>query len=405
MQFCHSIFIPHVSLSSDLYKDDEMKEPWDTRGCYQRMGAKKQFEECARCGHSFIDWVRKSEIEEENKQLKRKFDRLITEHNEKKQRGIKGLKKPTVESRPLLIRCNCHKNYHAAYNSTCPNKCGDGSCELCNCSCSFVVTVNNYNAVRIASMNPQKPRKSNGEKDEARAFLIAGAQVRESAAVDARDAYHEMVADGRLDGSKSGRKEIAAAIARQSSLITAQHYVNNPPAHCARSGLHDKMMSLEHKKGPSWIRRDGTDVNLGGSGDQRRSSNNRLTSIVELQEESDDDISIKAVSGAKGVECSARRESVARMPLPPNFPFSTFSSPVEKMIRRTRSRANKMMLDNKINKSERKKACTVRTALAKRDNSYISIVEDSFPTILRTPPSSQDVLNACLTQASLEQNN
>ena len=85
--------------------------------------------------------------------------------------------------------------------------------------------------------------------------------------------------------------------------------------------------------------------------------------------------------------------------------FSTFSSPVEKMIRRTRSRANKMMLDNKINKSERKKACTVRTALANHDNSYISIVEDSFPTILRTLPSSQDVLNACLTQASLEQNN
>jgi hypothetical protein len=70
-----------------------------------------------------------------------------------------------------------------------------------------------------------------------------------------------MVADGRLDGSKSGRKEIAAAIARQSSLITAQHYVNNPPAHGARSGLRDKMMSLEHEKGPSWIRRNGTDVN------------------------------------------------------------------------------------------------------------------------------------------------
>jgi hypothetical protein len=99
------------------------------------------------------------------------------------------------------------------------------------------------------------------------------------------------------------------------------------------------------------------------------------------------------------------RESVARMPLPPNFPFSTFSSPVEKMIRRTRSRANEMMLDNKINKSERKKACTVHTALANHDNFYISIVEDSFPAILRTPPSFQDVLNACLMQASLELNN
>jgi hypothetical protein len=110
-------------------------------------------------------------------------------------------------------------------------------------------------------------------------------------------------------------------------------------------------------------------VNLGGSGDQRRSTNIRLTSIVELQEESDNDISIKTVSRAKGVKCTARPESVARMPLPPKFLFSIFSTPVEKMIRRTRSWAIKMMLDNKIKKRERKKACTVRTALANRDNS------------------------------------
>jgi hypothetical protein len=175
--------------------------------------------------------------------------------------------------------------------------------------------------------------------------------------------------------------------------------------HGASSGLRKKMMSLEHEKGPIWIRQNGIDVNLGGSGDQRRSINNRLTSIIELQEESDDVISIEAISGAKGVECSASWKSVARMPLPPNFLFSTFSSPVEKMIRRTRSRANKMMLDDKIDERERKKACTVCTALANCNNSYVSIVEDTLPTILMTPPKSQDVLNACLTQASLEQNN
>jgi hypothetical protein len=46
-----------------------------------------------------------------------------------------------------------------------------------------------------------------------------------------------MMADGRLDESQSSRKEIAAAIARQSLLFTAQYYVNNHPAHGARSGL------------------------------------------------------------------------------------------------------------------------------------------------------------------------
>ena len=128
----------------------------------------------------------------------------------------------------------------------------------------------------IASMNPQQPRKSHNDADYARAFLKVGAEVQESAAEDANEAYGKMMADGEMDGSLSGRKEIADAVARQSSLITAQHYVNNPPAHGERSGLHNKMKSLEHAKGPSWVRQNGIDINLGGSGDQRCSINNKL---------------------------------------------------------------------------------------------------------------------------------
>jgi hypothetical protein len=41
----------------------------------------------------------------------------------------------------------------------------------------------------------------------------------------------------------------------------------------------------------------------------------------------------------------------------------------------------------------------VRTALAKRDDTFLTIVEDMLPTA----SGSQDVLKACLTQASLEQ--
>ena len=89
-------------------------------------------------------------------------------------------------------------------------------------------------------------------------------------------------------------------------------------------------------------------MNLGGYGDQRRSVNNRLTSVVELLEESDDDdIGIHVVSGFKGSSVdSSRRISGARKPHPAKLPFDIFSSPVEKMIMRTRSRATKMMLDN-----------------------------------------------------------
>jgi hypothetical protein len=171
-------------------KEDEVNKPWDTRRCYSSSkGAKKQFVECAKCGHHFIDWVRKAEIKEDNKQHKRTFDKLIADYNEKKRRGVKGLKKPVVVSVPLLIRCNCHKNYHAAYNNKCPNKCGKGICELCNYLCSFVVTVANYNAVLMASINPQHPMKSHGgDEDDAREFLKMGARVQKSAPEVANEA-------------------------------------------------------------------------------------------------------------------------------------------------------------------------------------------------------------------------
>jgi hypothetical protein len=143
------------------------------------------------------------------------------------------------------------------------------------------VTISNYSAGMIGLMNPQQPRKSQDDKNDVRAFLKVGAEVQKSAVEDANEAYGKMMADGKLDGSHSGRKEIAAAVANQSLLITAQHYVNNPPAHGEQSGLHNNMKSLEHAKGPSWICQNGNDMNLGGSGDQKHS--------VEIQESSDND--------------------------------------------------------------------------------------------------------------------
>jgi|LakMenE18May11ns_1017448.scaffolds.fasta_scaffold9928194_2 hypothetical protein len=353
----------------------------------------KQFLVCAKCGHKYIDWLRKDDIEEKNKVLKRTFDRKIAEYNEKKKHktGGKGLKKPTVEQLPLLIRCNCHKHFHSGYSSTCPNNCGDGSCELCNCSCSFVVSTTNYVTVRIASSGAQKPTKSDSDMDNAREFLKAGAKVRKLVAGDAAEAYEKMMDDGKLEYDD---KELGRAISKQASFVTAQHYIENPPAHGARAGLAAKISMLAHPKGPTWIRRNGVDVNLGGSGSERRANNNGLTCVQEY-------------SGAKGKGASSNHvgDRVAMTPLPLNWPLcapsNCYPSPVEKMARRTRSRANSMMLDSSVDVHERKKACKVRTALAKRDDSFLTIIEDMLPT----DAGSQDVLNACLMQASLEQTN
>ena len=58
----------------------------------------------------------------------------------------------------------------------------------------------------------------------------------------------------------------------------------------------------------------------------------------------------------------------------------------------------KMMADRDLSGSMRKKAYMVRTALANNDKTYVTIAKDMLPT----KPGSQDVLNVCLTQASLE---
>jgi hypothetical protein len=215
-----------------------------------------------------------------------------------------------------------------------------------------------------------------------------------------------MMDDGKLEYDD---KELGCAISKQASFVTAQHYIENPPAHGARAGLAAKISMLAHPKGPTWIRRNGVDVNLGGSGSERRANNNGLTCIQEEEPEEIDDVVhvVSVSSGAKGKGASSNHvgDRVAMTLLPLNWllcaPSNCYPSPVEKMARKTRSRANSMMLDSSVDVHERKKACKVRTALAKRDDTFLTIVEDMFPT----DAGSQDVLNACLTQASLEQMN
>jgi hypothetical protein len=151
-----------------------MKEKWD-------LGVGKQFTVCAKCGHSSINWFKKYEIEEKIKVLKLTFDRNLAEYKEKKKtlgKGGKGLKKLTVEQMPLLIHCNYHQPIYSGYSSTCPNTCVDGSCELCNCSCSFVLSTSNYCTVHAASANAHiQPGKSDGNVDNAHEFLKAGAKI------------------------------------------------------------------------------------------------------------------------------------------------------------------------------------------------------------------------------------
>jgi hypothetical protein len=86
-----------------------------------------------------------------------------------------------------------------------------------------------------------------------------------------------------------------------------------------------------------------------------------------------------------------KQSTIEKVFTPANWPFDT-------MLTRTRARAMKRMTDKSITDSARKKACTVRTALANSVETDVSIVRDMIPGA----PASQDVLEVSLTQASLE---
>jgi hypothetical protein len=48
------------------------------------LGNGKQFTVCTKCGHSYINWFKKYEIEEKNKVLKQTFHKNLAECNKKK---------------------------------------------------------------------------------------------------------------------------------------------------------------------------------------------------------------------------------------------------------------------------------------------------------------------------------
>ena len=83
--------------------------------------------------------------------------------------------------------------------------------------------------------------------------------------------------------------------------------------------------------------------------------------------------------------------------MPVNWPFGT-PERAKNMVSRVRTCSRMRMGDMTITKSEHTKACMVRTGLVTDDAVYVSIVNDMMPGM----PASQDVLNVCLTQASLE---
>ena len=100
---------------------------------------------------------------------------------------------------------------------------------------------------------------------------------------------------------------------------------------------------------------------------------------------------VDLVVGHSVTPVGLKQSAIEKVSTPANWPFDT-------MLTRTRARAMKRMTDRSITDSARKKACTVQTVLANKNETYVSIVRD----MILGAPALQDVLDVCLTQALLE---
>ena len=105
-----------------------------------------------------------------------------------------------------------------------------------------------------------------------------------------------------------------------------------------------------------------------------------------------------AVGSSQAAHNCAHVERVALLEIWPFVKSPECNNHVADMVDRANTRAMMRMINKTLSASTRKKACTVRTALAKNDETYVSIVKDLLPTKL----GSQDVLDVCLTQASID---
>jgi hypothetical protein len=122
---------------------------------------------------------------------------------------------------------------------------------------------------------------------------------------------------------------------------------------------------------------DSTSISTGSKcGGERLSGSGGLVAVIDLVLRGSGGTSHHSVTPV-----GLKQSAIEKVSTPANWPFDT-------MLTRTRARAMKRMTDKSITDSARKKACTVRTALANNVETYVSIVRHMIPRA----PASQDVL-------------
>jgi hypothetical protein len=112
--------------------------------------------------------------------------------------------------------------------------------------------------------------------DHIQSFFV----ISESASAGALQAYTQFAEAGGLQASED---QLMRAASTHASLATAQNYLTRPPNFLQRNGILAQINTLQHKKGPAWIRENGIDRNLGST--NQRSNNNNLTIMLPTSNE------------------------------------------------------------------------------------------------------------------------
>ena len=263
-----------------------MRVPWTNKDI-KALGV---YAPCAKCGCKFTRYHRKKEIEAHNRKDKANYEKAKREHEIKINEGIKSTA-PKLNQKPLQMACCMFQVGASFYGGIKCGKCDDGTCELCTNDCSFVCSLGtNYQVVledRYERNNTIDLSSPDNEQDTARAYLNQALELKRSSSKAIKSAYNQLQDDGKLSRHPKDSAHIDRAIAHQTSLSTANFMLHNPPGHGARLQLKNQMQALSHAKGPTFISHHGMDVNLAGTGAERRVSNNGLRCVKELESDNE----------------------------------------------------------------------------------------------------------------------
>lgn len=252
---------------------------------------------CAKCGCTFTRYHRKKAIEDHNKKDLPNYEKAKRAHEIKVKDGVKSTA-PKLNQKSLQMACCMFQVGATFYGGIKCGKCDNGTCELCTNDCSFVCSMANYQAVLEDRLDRESVDLSSpGDQDNARAYLNRALELKQTSTNSVKDTYAQLQDEGKLSRRRYDSAHVDRAISHQASLSAANFILHNPPGHGARLQLKHRMEALSHAKGPSFISQHGKDVNLAGTGAERRVANNGLRSVHEL--DSDDEMEVWDASARK----------------------------------------------------------------------------------------------------------